>query len=1745
MSDEIASVGIKVETDGITGGIKALDALADQGPKVERALQGVETASTKTGKSLKTLGDGGADAGLSKVAKTSAEAATAVGKLADASAKSATSVKQIDKASADTARAISGVGSAVKSLVSSNEAVVTSIRGMSAAQTAYTDKLAEESRQLRATVAERDRYIAQAQGMLSASKEIAAAIGGQVGALKQVQGASTQAGESLIGLARTGVAGFLGGALASGAKAAAAAIYEASAAGERLRTMLNFATGGKSAEEIEYLRKVTNRLGLEFTSTATAYGQFQAAAKGTALEGQKARDVFESIAKASAVMGLSTEQSGGALLALQQMFSKGTVQAEELRGQLGERLPGAFQIAAKAMGVTTAELGKLLEQGLVVADDFLPKFARAINENIGGAAEGAADRLDAATNRFGNAWEKLKQTIGDAGISKAIQGELKGLTNDVTVFGETMDKVAQKGGGLFAQLSAGTAVEAGRLTFSVLNAGASDFNRLVNLATGSIFKLNENVGYLPDILKTNAQQAAALTQDLARAEAEFAALQARGAATSQNIYLRSEFGYLAQYIAKLKEAQAEKAKLETGPAYSAARDSQSASVSEATRLEAVRNAMQKVQQGLSGVKDSFYKDLNALKAGYDEGLIKLIDYQAEVKKLINESGGGKLAATALKATSKELAEQKKLTLELAGLTGDFLEEWNRLPKIYKDVDKLTEAQARLLAKQPAIKAAKQEEIALNRALYAQQQQTSDELAAAYVSESKAREQGRLAVYEYGRAIDEQNTLTELELGLVGRTQQAREVALAQYRIELELKKQIQAIDKNAGFDEAQRIEERTKAREAAARAMAGAERRVYVDEWKRTSDEIERSLTDALLRGFESGKGFAENLKDTVVNMFKTMVLRPVIQGVVQMGMGAVGLGGYANAAASAGGQSQFSTLMNVYSAGSAGSSLYAVGSQYLAGTMSGANAAGTLYANATGTGLDGLLATNGAYGTAGSAGGAGAGANAGTWSGTAAQGVAGVAIGRMAGQYISGGYSAFGGQSGNSAVNTGAVVGAVVGSIVPVIGTLVGGIVGGAIGGLVNRAFGHGAKEYSAQGVDGMLGGAAGVSGTAYADYKQKGGWFRSDKYGTDTAALSTEQAQMLAAGALAVRTEVKNWAEALKLPAQDLESITTAFKVKLGDNAAENQAALTVAFTDYQRALASQFSTAVAPFKKAGEEVEQTLLRLVNMQAFTNQLAKLGGVFDTLSKQAFGVQDVFITAAGGQEALANKAGQFFQDFYSEAERTALVTAQVSAEMQRLGVPMQATREGYRALIDQQLALGDEGAKLAAKLLDLSPAFASVVGATESAATDLNAAAEKMAEAGRKMLSDLTDQQGALQAELLRAQGQGEAAAALERQRALARITEGLNGPDASAATAAYDYNEALREQIAVLNAAKSAAEQAAQAEAQRVASIAQERAGLEERLLQQQGDPAAMRARELASLDASNRAILEHIYALQDQAAAQEAAAQSAQQLADKQAAIANQRDGIQARIDQLLGNTAAIRARELAGLDASNRELQERYYRMEDERAANEAATQAAQQASQAAEQLRSAWQSVTDSLLDEVRRIRGEIAGESAQSFAAAQTQFTLATMRARGGDEEAAKLLPSLSEALLTLAQSQLSSAVDLKILRAQTAASLGTTAGQIASRFGATLPRLDTGTNNVPHDMVAMLHKGEAVVPRAYNPALAGADSKLLGELIAAVNALRADQRAQATTEVQVAKDTLKVLKDWDQRGIPEERATA
>lgn len=217
---------------------------------------------------------------------------------------------------------------------------------------------------------------------------------------------------------------------------------------QRLKVGMEAATGGAVAasREFAFLREESDRLGLSFQGQVKGYRSIVAASRGTILEGQATRDIFLGISEAAAALQLSIDDTNGILLATQQIMSKGTVQAEELRGQIGERLPGAFQVASKAMGMTTAELGDFMKKGLLTATDFLPKFAAALREHYSGALDKATDTLAANLNRLQNAWHDFKITLVDAAPIETATNLLKGLTAEIKAANETINRVGTKQG---------------------------------------------------------------------------------------------------------------------------------------------------------------------------------------------------------------------------------------------------------------------------------------------------------------------------------------------------------------------------------------------------------------------------------------------------------------------------------------------------------------------------------------------------------------------------------------------------------------------------------------------------------------------------------------------------------------------------------------------------------------------------------------------------------------------------------------------------------------------------------------------------------------------------------------------------------------------------------------------------------------------------------------------------------------------------------------------------------------------------------------------------------------------------------------------------------------------------------------------------------------------------------------------------------------------------------------------------
>lgn len=174
----------------------------------------------------------------------------------------------------------------------------------------------------------------------------------------------------------------------------------------RVTTALKNVSGSMSkfADNQRYLLDLAKKYGLEINALTGNYAKFTAAASISGMSMQEQRKIFESLSRATTAFGMSAEDSNGVFLALSQMMSKGKISSEELRLQMGERLPIALQAMAKAAGTSVAGLDKLLKEGKLLSADVLPRFADALNEMLPNVD---TDNLETSLNRLKNAFTGL------------------------------------------------------------------------------------------------------------------------------------------------------------------------------------------------------------------------------------------------------------------------------------------------------------------------------------------------------------------------------------------------------------------------------------------------------------------------------------------------------------------------------------------------------------------------------------------------------------------------------------------------------------------------------------------------------------------------------------------------------------------------------------------------------------------------------------------------------------------------------------------------------------------------------------------------------------------------------------------------------------------------------------------------------------------------------------------------------------------------------------------------------------------------------------------------------------------------------------------------------------------------------------------------------------------------------------------------------------------------------------------
>lgn len=205
----------------------------------------------------------------------------------------------------------------------------------------------------------------------------------------------------------------------------------------RVTTALKNVSGGMAryADNQRYLLDLAKKYGLEINALTANYAKFTAAASISGMSMMDQRKVFESVSRACTAFSMSADDSNGVMLALSQMMSKGKVSSEELRLQMGERLPVALQAMAKAAGVSISGLDKLMKEGKLMSADVLPKFAEALNEMI---PDIDTDNLETSVNRLKNTFTEL---VNSTGVQSSYKSLIDWFTGAISSAAENIENI--------------------------------------------------------------------------------------------------------------------------------------------------------------------------------------------------------------------------------------------------------------------------------------------------------------------------------------------------------------------------------------------------------------------------------------------------------------------------------------------------------------------------------------------------------------------------------------------------------------------------------------------------------------------------------------------------------------------------------------------------------------------------------------------------------------------------------------------------------------------------------------------------------------------------------------------------------------------------------------------------------------------------------------------------------------------------------------------------------------------------------------------------------------------------------------------------------------------------------------------------------------------------------------------------------------------------------------------------------
>jgi lambda family phage tail tape measure protein len=247
-------------------------------------------------------------------------------------------------------------------------------------------------------------------------------------------------------------------------------------------------------KNIEFLKDLSKSAGQYIGDLQEAYTRFAPSAVLAGATQGEVNKVFKDFTETSTVLHLGTDQVKSLYLALEQMYAKTTVQSEEIKKQLGNVLPGAVEVGAKAWEnyinkgkegaartkLSVAEFMDAMSKNLVIARQFIPEFSKAYRDTFGGPDDSVFE--DTRTKLLSNL-QRIRSTYFE--LTDEIYKRTSSTLNDIVKLGaEALETIQKNATGVLQAIEILSVAVAARLSVALAVNLAANLSKVTVLLTG-------------------------------------------------------------------------------------------------------------------------------------------------------------------------------------------------------------------------------------------------------------------------------------------------------------------------------------------------------------------------------------------------------------------------------------------------------------------------------------------------------------------------------------------------------------------------------------------------------------------------------------------------------------------------------------------------------------------------------------------------------------------------------------------------------------------------------------------------------------------------------------------------------------------------------------------------------------------------------------------------------------------------------------------------------------------------------------------------------------------------------------------------------------------------------------------------------------------------------------------------------------------------------------------------------------